>query len=307
MLNKPNQHYVWQKYLEPWAKNDKIVCLRNNKNIIKTNLRNIASERYFYKINNLTYNDCQLIRKIFINNRPEFMKYLLDGWVKPVETVLMLYNQNVKSKGIRGSIENDKELGLKNILEDLHMHIEGDAISALSKVQLGDVSFFTDSNDENEMDVDFILYLSFQYFRTKKIKQSVKESLGEHISLFTDFDDAFNLIAPIISTVFGYSIYNRIKNKEFYCYAIKNTTETAFITGDQPVINTKANFSGETSELELYYPLSPSIALLVTKEKNLNIECSIEKIKEYNDMIERQSLALIFANDESDLQKYIVG
>ena len=171
-------------------------------------------------------------------------------------------------------------------------------------MQLGNLSFLSEGNEENEMDVDFLLYLSFQYFRTKRMKQSVKESLGEHISLFTDFEDAFNIIVLLVSTVFGYSIYNLIKSNEFFCYLIKNTTGTAFITGDQPVVNIHAVFSGETSELALYYPLSPTTALLLTKEKNCNIECSVEKVKEYNDLIEQQSLALIFANEESDLYQY---
>lgn len=78
-----------------------------------------------------------------------------------------------------------------------------------------------------------------------------------------------------------------------------------FITGDQPVINTKAKFSSETKELELYYPLEPSKALIITEEKNFNTEWSIEKVKEYNDKIEQQSLELIFANDKEVLKQYI--
>lgn len=307
MENKPNQHYVWQKYLEPWVKDGKIICLRNKKDIIQTNPRNIASERYFYKINNLTQNDCKLIRKIFIDNKPEPMNSVLEGWVRPVEAFFEFYNNYVKNEEVKDNIEDYKELALKNLLENLHMEIESGGMAGLCKMQLGDLSFISECDDEDEEDVDFILYLSFQYFRTKKIKQSVKESLGENSSLFTDFDDVFNLIAPIFSTSFGNSIFNLIKSKELYCYLIKNTTEISFITGDQPVINIHANFEKnvETSELALYYPLSPALSLLITKDKNYNIECSIEKVKEYNDMIERQSLALIFANDESALHQYI--
>ncbi|EOU1475065.1 DUF4238 domain-containing protein [Clostridium perfringens] len=274
--------------------------------MINTNTRNVASSRYFYKINNLTYHDCKLIHKIFVDKHQEPMKSILGGWIIPVEKVLVAYDNVVKHKGVIESLKEEKELLLRNLLEELYANIEMRAILPLSKVQSGDISFITESDYENEIDIDFILYLVFQYFRTNKIKQSVKESVGELSKLFNDFDDAFNLIVPILSTMFGYTIYKQIKNKELYCYYIENTTETDFITGDQPVINTKAKFSGETDELELYYPVSPSGALFITKEENLNTEWSMEKVKEYNDMIERQSLELIFANDEDDLKTYIV-
>ncbi|WP_455543379.1 DUF4238 domain-containing protein [Intestinibacter sp.] len=302
MNNKKNQHYVWQKYLEAWTKDGKIVCLRNKNKIINANTRNVASRKHFYKINNLTYNDCQLIRKIFIDKQPA--KPLLEGWIAPIENFFKLYDESIKLNGVNQSLEEKKELKLKNVLEELHTNIESNASSSLRKAQLGDLSFITDT--DTDIDYDFISYLSFQYLRTNKMKQSVKQSVGSSISLFNNFDDAFNLIVPILSTMFSISIYNHIKNKQLYCYLIKNITKTIFITGDQPVINTKAKFSSETDELELYYPLSPSIALIITKEKNFNTEWSIEQVKKYNDMIESQSLEQIFASDEEVLKQYIV-
>lgn len=306
MDDKKNQHYVWQKYLEPWTENKKIFSLRNKKNIINTSTRNLASKRYFYKITNLTYNDCQLIRKIFIDRCTEPMKSMMEGWVTTIEMAIKTYDELVRHNGIIDDIKDEKELLLRNVLEELYADIESRAIIPLSKVQLGDLSFITDSNDEDEIDIDFITYLSFQYFRTNKIKQSVKESVGNSSLMFNDFDDAFNLIVPVLSTPFSINLYMQIKKKEMYCYYIKNSTETAFITGDQPIINTKAKFSSNTDELELYYPLSPSRALIITKEKNLDTEWPIEKVKEYNDKIEQQSLELIFAKDKDELKQYMV-
>lgn len=309
MENKPNQHYVWQKYLAPWVKDGKIVCLRNKKDIIQSNPRNIASGRYFYNINSMTQDDCKLIRKIFINNQPEPMKILLEGWIKPIEEFLQLYNSLAKCGEVKESAEASLELGLKNLLEELHMEIENAGMSGLSKLQLGDISFLSECKDGCVEDVEFIIYLCFQYFRTKNIKQNVKESLGEHASLFTNYENAFNLVVPIVSTLLGNSLLNRIKSKELYCYLLKNDTEISFITGDQPVINIHANLNKNvgTTDLELYYPLSPTLSLLITKEQICNIECSVEKVKYYNNMIERQSLELIFANDENAVYPYILN
>lgn len=308
MENKPNQHYVWQKYLKAWEKDGKIICLRNKKDIIQSNPRNVASQRYFYNVNSLTQNDCKLIRSIFINNQPEPMKSLLEGWIKPIEEFFRLWDILTKNGKVKNSIEASKELALKNLLEELHMNIESAGMPGLYKIQSGDVTFLSECKDESGVDADFIIYLCFQYFRTRKIKQNVKESLGEHASVFTNFDNAFNLIAPIVSTQLGNSLFNLIKNKELYCYLLKNVSEIPFITGDQPAINIHASLIKhvETTNLALYYPLSPTVSLLITKEQLCNTNCSIERVKEYNDMVESQSLELIFADDEFALHPYIL-
>jgi len=308
MENKPNQHYVWQKYLEPWKKDGKIVCLRNKKNIIQSTPRNIASQRYFYNINSLTLNDCKWIRSIFIDGVPEAMKSLLEGWIIPFEDFLKLYNSATKYEKMRDSIKTYKELAFKNILEEVHMKIESAGMPGLYKIQAGNVSFISECKDESKEADDFILYLCFQYLRTKKMKQNVKESLGKDASIFTNFDNAFNLIVPILATRLMDNLISSIKSKEFQCYLLENTSEIPFITGDQPLINIHASLDNnvETSNLAFYYPLSPTMSLLITKEQICNNKCSIEKVKEYNDMIERQSLELIFAKDESTLHPYIL-
>lgn len=307
MENKPNQHYVWQKYLEPWKEDGKIVCLRNKKNIIQSTPRNMASQRYFYNVNSVTLNDCKWIRGIFIDSRvPEPMKSLLEGWIIPFEEFIQLYNSATKCRKMNDSMKTSKELAFKNILEEVHMKIESAGMPGLYKIQSGNVSFLSECKDESKEGDDFILYLCFQYFRTKKMKQNVKESLGEHASIFTNFDNAFNLIVPILATRLMDNLISRIKSKEFQCYLLENTSEIPFITGDQPVINTYASLGEniEISDLAFYYPLSPTRSLLITKEKICDNKCSIEKVKEYNDMIESQSLELIFANDKSTLHPY---
>lgn len=309
MENKPNQHYVWQKYLEPWGKDGQIVCLRNKKNILRSNPRNVASQRYFYKINSLTLNDCKLIHSLFISNKPEPMKNVLEGWIKPVEEFFQIYDSAAKHGKVEHSVEASIELELKNLLEELHTEIESAGMSGLCKVQSGDVSFLSECKDASlEDDADFIMYLCFQYFRTKKMKQNVKDGLGEYALMFTNFDNAFNLFVPILSTLLGHSLFNLIKSKDLYCYLLENASEIPFITGDQPIINIHASLNkyDESTDLALYYPLSPTVSLLITKEQIWNIKCSIERVKEYNDMVERQSLELIFANDESALHPYIL-
>lgn len=298
MKNKINQHYVWQKYLKPWMNDGKIHCLRNNEEVFLSNPRNVASERHFYKINELTSKDFELIREIFINNYSGLTKETLENWLDPIEKIV-INRDRVMQTGSK-TLNEKFDILLKNAIEELHMIVENNGINGLNKAQSGDISFLS---EVQEIGIDFILFLTFQYTRTKKMKESVRQGLGENVSIFTNFDDAYNIIAPLISMAFASTLYNKIKNKELFCNIIYSNSGNAFITGDQPVINIHANFLGETSELALYYPLSPKSAILISgKEKSL---ITVEKIKEYNDLIEKQSLSLVFASDKSCLDKYI--
>lgn len=303
--NKPNQHYVWQKYLEPWKNSNKIAFLRNKKDIIESNSRNVASQRYFYDINGVTLNDCKLIKQIFISKQIEPIKSLLEDWIEPIEKFLLVYNDVQNEKEIKNWIE----MQLKNLLEEIHTQIEIDGMSGLSKIQSGDVFFLSKDNDlYEECAIKFLIYLCFQYFRTKKIKNNVKEGLGEYTRLFNDFDNAFNLMVLILSTRLGYTLFSHIKNKVFNCYLLENDSEIPFITGDQPVINThtSSNVYEEVTELELYYPITPTMSLLITKDQIENKKCCVKKVQEYNKLIERQSREIIFANDAIFLRPYII-
>lgn len=47
---KKRQHYVYQKYLEPWTNKGQVWCLFNRTNANPVNTINIGQEKYFYQI-----------------------------------------------------------------------------------------------------------------------------------------------------------------------------------------------------------------------------------------------------------------
>ena len=88
-----------------------------------------------------------------------------------------------------------------------------------------------------------------------------------------------------------------------------NRTNVPFITSDQPIINTKADYtdlSHQPTDLIFYYPISPQIAILLNDNseetrKELNSELVVQK---YNDLIAKSSYKMLFANNASVLEKY---
>ncbi|MDI1279662.1 DUF4238 domain-containing protein [Methylobacter sp.] len=92
---------------------------------------------------------------------------------------------------------------------------------------------------------------------------------------------------------------------------LKNNTISEFLTGDQPVINTYAIGLAEEEtpeELEFYYPVSPNLAILITKNievRNSNILLlNKSQVDDYNKMIVQQSHSQLFASSKEALLAY---
>ena len=64
---KKHQHYVWQYYLKPWTTDNKINCLRKGKNF-NTSLKNIAQERFFYRVEELGVNEIRFFKNLIENS-----------------------------------------------------------------------------------------------------------------------------------------------------------------------------------------------------------------------------------------------
>lgn len=91
-----------------------------------------------------------------------------------------------------------------------------------------------------------------------------------------------------------------------------NTSSVPFITGDQPVINTLADYSvyEEAKELEVYYPLSQTLALLIPELNNPKgyqsaLDVQESEVTFYNDLIFKASYEQIYGNDATVVQRYI--
>lgn len=70
---KKNQHYVFRGYLRPWSQDGRIYCLRAGK-VIHANLRSVAFERFFYKVEELTPQERELIDRTVVQGLPEPFK-----------------------------------------------------------------------------------------------------------------------------------------------------------------------------------------------------------------------------------------
>ena len=304
-MKKRGQHYVWKHYLESWTTNGKLFCLRNNE-IFETAPVNIGKKRDFYRLNELTEQDIFNI-KLLISNMPVSSQKIHIGWINFFNVVFDLKKICESASVKNAEIEKELDIALNNFEEDLHSKIEGMGAPYIENIIDTNLSFF----DNQEERYDFCYFLAVQYFRTNFIKKQAIETFsnfGDKVSPeFTPYilnmEKSWNILSHIFATNVGFSLsYMRL-------ILLKNNTQIPFVTADQPAINLKAtyNIKEPPEEFELYYPLSPNIAiLLVDKNKDLFSEnLNEDDVVKLNNAIVNASLEQIYANNRTILEQYI--
>ena len=128
-------------------------------------------------------------------------------------------------------------------------------IPLLTRIKSGDTGFYFDDKEC----VDFIYFVCTQYMRTKAIRIRAIERLKQNCRM--DITHIWNLMSYLFAVNIGFGLYNERRRRKLVL--IENRTEIPFITGDQPVTNLLGNGVTPPELLVLYYPISPTIALVL--------------------------------------------
>lgn len=297
-MKKRRHHYIWRNYLKTWSNNNQIWCLRDGK-IFQTNLMNVGQKRDFYKLNDLTQEDILHIQT-FLDSQSEPLQKLNQGWIE-IFTIIFKIKKIANNNGLSTEeLETEVDEQIHNLEENIHSQIESNAIKFLDDLNSNNLDFI-----ENDTDlIDFIHFICVQYFRTNRMKQKVISQMTDNSIM--DMKKLWNILSHIFATSLGWSIYS--ERTQWNIILLNNETNVCFITTDQPVINTFVAHGGvvkEHDDLEFYYPLSPTKALLVTKLDTYNSSCSnflgVNEVERYNKGILGLSYELIFASSKGQL------
>ena len=148
----------------------------------------------------------------------------------------------------------------------------------------------------------FFRFIAHQYFRTKRIRESFERVLSQ-TSPDHDFGHLANVVSHIGAENVGASLF--VDRNEFDIIFLESKGNIEFITGDQPVVNLLGTGDGsETTELALYYPISPVLACLLVPS---NLKLSATDIpdaivKQFNDLIAWESRHFLVASSDRVLQ-----
>jgi hypothetical protein len=299
---KDRQHYVFRHYLLPWANEEEQIWALRNGNIFPANVRNVAVERHFYKLQDLTDEDITLIRRVGIDGAP---KYVQDR----CETLIDTFTGPFKIRKLIDPNDPDAEAMLSwlderviNHEEELQGDVESILLPALVEMRAGRTDFYADKDQAQE----FLHAVSFQYMRTKKRREAF-QALTRIPIAGADTMRFGNLLTLILTLRFADSLYR--DREQFKVILLDNRTDTPFITGDQPVINLHATFEpGAPEKLEFFYPLSPQKAMLLLEVSGDHSEsATVEDVLRFNNLITRNSHEQVFSNSREYLEALLAN
>jgi len=292
-MKKKRQHYVFQKYLESWTTNKQLWCMMNRKDIIKTNTINVGQEKYFYAIKDFTKKDLQVAKELVHHNKDSFYS---DYWVDMYELVLKLKDYTKQETADKELVEAIGFL-TNHIEQEINCGVENRLLPFLEKMLEKDLSFL--NSDENKFMLCFCLMEQFS--RTKMMKEQLLNDIPEIKNC--NFENVWALVRHSYDGFLGFVLAAQNMN-----FCLLYNKEGNFITGDQPIVSTKFDWNKEIIESEYYYPLSPSLALIITKDKNYPhmeiVDISLEDVEKFNMNIVCNSNFQIYSNSKEILEKY---
>ena len=308
---KKRQHYVWRHYLRNWSDKEKIwTYFKELNKIEKPGLMGVAQEKYFYKLIDFTDEEESFLKNFLDKTTPEDLKGLVFDYFNVFTSVSKLKKQIEKSnrKSTTKLAEEIRKLEF-NAMEDAYGLIENTGHKIINCKSLSDLK----SLDNSEFDLfGAIMFLSFQYFRTKQRKVAALSAFAGEGKFEIIAKKCWNIISYQMSTKLAKSI---CLDKNLRFVFIQNQTEIPFITGDQPVfniLNDELDDDGNVTKLELYYPLSPKNALSIHFREN-QIEKFIEKqadkklVDFLNKKVIENSSFYVFADNKETLELIKTG
>ena len=289
------QHYVWRKYLNPWklnAEEKKVWTL-----IIKTSkvdyisLMDVAQASYFYKMYELSPIEIKVCRNLAMQF-PSFVQPFAETLLKGYEAIS--YDMMAK---------NDKRDFALHSIDHMQTNFEKMGSPLLNCKCLDDLRNIQDKYQA-------IFYLCVQYSRTYKMREAGIVGFKDYPLKSELYKKAFPFISLLMATTLGHNL--AVGNPNTRYIFVRNETSIPFITCDQPVINLKKDDideDGYAIDLDLYYPITPSRAIIISQNHLLDEYSEIIADKSFVEdknrrMCQNASL-YVFANNKEILNKIL--
>jgi len=292
------QHHVWRSYLEAWSTGHIIFCLRDGR-IFPSNVSGVGVERDFYKLPALTSADIQGVRWLIGKANPSAKRaqenfltaFGFPGW--------LLSNP---PPHLAGDAEYEAQLRHQviNAEEDWHAALEDRMVPVIAALRRRDASVYAD----DKRCIPFLHFLCLQSLRTKGVRDRVAARTSE-VNGFS-IARCWNILRHIFAVNVGVGLY--LERKKRPLWMLENDTDTPFITGDQPVVNLfPSPYPDKPPELlALYYPLSPSTALIIDEVEHrcgyTSGAISAEQVRTLNGRIRDASYRQLFGSSGEALQ-----
>ncbi len=293
MQKKRRHHYVWRHYLDAWAPTEKVWCRRRGGATFAAATDKVAVQTDFYRLREMSARDLEFALSFIEAMEAPLVRQLAAGWVSMFADIHGLKKMVAASGPLSPEVKNTFDVVLNNAEEDLHAAVEGDAITHLASLREGR----TDVLDSDESFPSFAFYLALQHLRTRALQQRIFEALQPP---GVDMDAAWGLIRIVLATGLSYNLSARRSQMRAELLAVPPGAE--FLAGDQPLFNLHgvgASASSPPEQLALFYPLSPTRALLLDFSADYSGTgtrlLTSTNVSEFNQMIAGKAHEQVFA------------
>jgi hypothetical protein len=249
------QHYVWRKYLNPWKLSPEerkvwTYIIKANK-VEYISLMDVAQESYFYKMYELSPVEIQVCWN-FARQMPSFVWSFADSLLKGYEAI----SYDMMS-------ETDKRDFALHSIDHMQTNFERMGTPLLNCQSLDNLKNIKDNYQA-------VFFLCVQYCRTNKMREVGIEGYKDYPMKSELYKKVFPYISLLVATTLGHNLV--VGNPNTRYIFVRNETSIPFVTCDQPVINLKkddVDENGFVKDLEFYYPISPSAAIMISQNAQL--------------------------------------
>jgi len=306
---KRNHHYVWGFYLRQWGLMNDVFYLSPKGKISSANVKALAKDSGFYKINMLNEEDIDFIQAFSAKSPPETQEMhmkVLRNFVVVSNMSHMLNRLNFQSR----EKENLQEILHYNSLEDLHSVVEKGVLPTFKQLCSGNKKIL----NSNQNMVSFCSYLGHQITRTESFKDNSLEAIAHGRNRQQAPEKFYELIDKnwwFLSHMFGMNVGMSLHPDVRGCKHIfvENNTRVPFITSDSPAINIHSSLPRlarmePPEKLDLYFPLSPKYAYMVNDSSDYDhLEKTVdeETVRRLNGLIYAKSEKTVFGNDKDTI------
>lgn len=202
-------------------------------------------------------------------------------------------------------VSQGNELTRRNGIEEYHTSIEHKAGVIIERLWDKDLSWL--ESEQNK--IDFARFLGVQYCRTNRGREASSSSFRELEVAFPKYEGQFSpdKLSKIFSLLMGDVVGNWIYSSGNFSL-LSNSTNLELITGDQPVFNldmSGVNKKESVTKFNLFYPISPKLALLVTPDHKEHKELNIDEVNSYNEFMVSCSHEQLYARYKESLVAYL--
>ena len=308
---KRNHHYVWSHYLKSWAQGNDVFYISPSGKISRGNIKGLAKETDFYKINPLNKEDIEFI-KMWSSKSPKPIRKIHNSHLKTFIKLSRISNSisqsDINSKELRTV---DKAIR-HNSLENLHSIYENLAVEIISGLSQGKSKLL----NSNKNMVAFCGYIGHQISRTKMFKDISLNTSKNAPEIANNYPEYLKLLHKnwwFLSFMFGTNIGMNLyetKNKDNHIF-ISNNTSVPFITSDSPIINVHSSLNKLPSDVppssaDFYIPLSPKYAYMINNSYDYNHlanSITIDMVNRLNGCILKKSHQTVFGSSDVVLKE----